>query len=113
MGKSGGESPPPVVIPPAPQATDYGPLMEMMNAQMGAIAAMAAQQPVIPPIPEPPQIDTNIDWDAKRREELNNQRTLALEEAKRRKGVSATVLTSPLLDDEDLDLLGVNLLKSE
>jgi len=92
---------------------DYGPLMEMMNAQMGAIAAMAAQQPVIPPIPEPVTIDTNIDWDAKRREELDKQRAIAVDAAKRRKGISSTVLTSPLLDDEDLDLLGVNLLKAD
>jgi hypothetical protein len=87
--------------------------METMNAQMGAIAAMAAQQPVLPPIPEPTTIDTNIDWDAKRREELDKQRTAAVEAAQRRKGISSTILTSPLLDEEDLDLLGVNLLKTE
>jgi hypothetical protein len=112
MGKSGGSSPPPVVLPPSPEPQDFGPLLEMMQAQMGAIAAMAAQQPVIPPIPEPTTIDTNIDWDAKRREELNKQRKTLVDEAQRRKGISSTVLTSPLLDDEDLDLLGIDLLKA-
>jgi len=109
MGKSGGSSPPPVVLPPS-QQQDFGPLLEMMNAQMGAIAAMAAQQPVIPPMPEPTTIDTNIDWDEKRREELNKQRRDAVNAAKRRKGITSTVLTSPLLDDDDANLLGVDLL---
>ena len=111
----GSSSPPPVVIPSQPNISDqFGPMMEMMQAQMGAIMAMAAQPPELPPIPESTLAQMpQIDWDKKRREELDKQRAIETDKAKRRKGISSTILTSPLLDEEEVDLLTSEILTSQ
>jgi len=114
--KDGGiSSPPPVVIPSEVNyAEQMAPMMEMMQAQMGAIMAMAAQQPEMPPMPEVALTQIpQVDWDKKRREELDRQRTLETDKAKRRKGISSTVLTSPLLEEEEVDLLVSEILTSQ
>jgi len=101
MGKSGSSSPPPIIIPPAPDiSSEMAPMLEAMQAQMAAIAAMAAQPPPLPPMPQPTQIPS-IDWDRKKQDILDQQRIKEQEDARRRMGVSKTILSSPLIDDED------------
>ena len=111
MGKTGSSSPPPIVIPPAPDiGAEMGPMMEAISAQMAAIAAMAAQPPPLPPMPQATQIPS-IDWDAKKQAVLDQQRIEEQDAARRRTGVSKTIVSSPLIDeDEDSNLLTIDVL---
>jgi len=101
MGKSSKSAPPPPVQQPAP--IDIGAIMAPMMASMSQMMVMASQNsapqiPAPPPLPEP----TSVDW-VKKQEELQKQMTdKAQQDLKKRRGRASTVLTSPLVDEEEI-----------
>jgi len=97
----GGDYPPPINYNPPPDLQDtMGPVLDQMNTMMGEFAAIAAQPPPIPEMPEP-IVTAPVDWEAKREE--FRAKALAEQEAyaKSRKGLASTILTNPVLGEED------------
>lgn len=98
-GKGGGSAPPPIQSIPEPPQVDLAPIMAMMTQMM----SMMSQQASAPPLPPTPTIfsEPSIDWRQKQEElrnKLNAQETLDNETRKNRVD---TILTSPLLDEEE------------
>lgn len=98
-GKSKPTPPPPVSSIPEPPQVDLGPIMSMMSQMM----AMVSQQTALPQLPQTPSVfaEPDINWREKQ-EELRNKikGDESLADDKRKNRVD-TVLTSPLLDEED------------
>lgn len=101
MGKSkSAPAPPPVQ---QPQPIDIGAIMEPMMKGMSAMMAMASkssapQYTPPPPIPEP----TSVDW-VKKQEDLQKQMTeKAQTDLRKKRGRASTVLTSPLVEEEEV-----------
>ena len=119
MGKGGSYESPPMVVPPSDNGIDpetmamMGSMMQAMQAQVGALTAMAAQPPQLPPMPESAIAKVpDIDWDAKRQELLTQEREKQARAAAQRYGIKDTLL-SPLLDEEEPDLLTVDVLSQD
>lgn len=116
-GKGGGDSAPTQAMPvQQQQQQDYTPMIEammgmmegMQMAQMGMMQQMSSQMPELPSVPDMPVIDKTptIDWTEKQDQLLAKTRADYNVDEARRKGVADTVLTSPLLDEEDAFVTG-------
>ena len=100
-GKTGPEPPP---IDDTAQEENFMRMMETMSTMMGMMGGGGAPSP--PPIPELPDIPNvePIDWTEKQMQiAAKMSAETALEQAQK-KGVTGTILTSPLLDEEEPDL---------
>lgn len=98
-GKSGNTSPaPPAYTPPPPNNDEI--MMQYMNSIMSMQAGMASQIPQLPPTPEIER-DPIINWAEKNEELIAKSKADYNVDKARRKGRFDTILTSPLLDDED------------
>jgi hypothetical protein len=107
MGKSSSKSaPPPPVQQPEP--VDINAIMAPMMESMQQMMIMASQNnsanqpqmdtPPPPAMPEP----SSIDW-VKKQEELQKQMAdSSKQDLAKKRGRSSTVLTSPLVDEEEL-----------
>jgi hypothetical protein len=114
FGKGGSDSSPPPMMPMQQPQDNSAEMMAMMMGMMEAMSmnSMAmmeqVQQPQLPPMPQIPEIarEPVIDWTEK-------QDQLAAKAAAdynlsetRRKARTDTVLTSPLLEEEDATVTG-------
>jgi len=97
MGGKGGSNTAPVYTPP-PQEMNFEPMMAAMGEMMLMASSMNAPKYEPPPaIIEAP----TIDWTAKQKEVASKANIDITEEMKRRRGRASTVLTSPLVNEED------------
>ena len=113
----GSAAPPTPQMAPAPDMSPYlGAMMEMMGVMQESTAAlmeqmmsMQMQTPQLPPIPDiqVPEVerDPEIDWTEKQEQLASRMRADYALEADR-KGRMETILTSPLLDEEDASVSG-------
>lgn len=94
-GKGSAPAPPPVSEPPR-QEMDL--LMKQMMSMMGHIGG----PPPMPEVPAVPSIirEPETDWTEKAKELASKAKADYTAEAAAKKGRSATILTSPLLEDE-------------
>jgi len=107
MGKKSGgsqSSPPPVdqTTPPV----DFTAMEAMMDAMLQMQNNMLMSQATeMPPLPQMPVINDSpdIDWTEKNRELAARSRADFDVDEARRKGRTDTILTSPLLDDEEAE----------
>jgi len=104
MGKSSPTPPPPISTIPEPPQADFGPVMAMMAQMM----SMVSQQTAMPQLPEAPQVfeEPEINWREKQEElrnKLKGEETLNQAKKKNRQD---TILTSPLLDEEEAETTG-------
>jgi len=109
----GSSAPAPQMPMTAPESPDFTPILEAMMGMMEAMSAntmsmmqsmSSMQTPQLPPIPEinvpEPERNPEVDWTEKQEQLAKKmQGDYALEAD--RKGRLETVLTSPLLDEED------------
>lgn len=116
FGKGGGDSAP----PPMPVQQDTGEMAAMManfeNMMMGAMSSIAQsqmammelQQPQLPPMPSIPEVarDPVIDWTEKQAQLAAKAKADYNVDEARRKGRSDTILTSPILDEDDATVTG-------
>lgn len=99
-GKSSTPPPPDTVEPPDQN-------MDALIAMMGQMLTLQAQQlaqppePPMPPILPPIDSGPDVDWTEQNRELAAKARADYNVEEARRKGTLDTILTSPLLDDEE------------
>ena len=115
FGKGGGDSAPPPMPTQQPQdnsgeimAAMMG-MMEMMNASsMSMMHQAQAQPPQLPPMPQVPEIARQpvVDWTDKQEQLAAKAKADYNVEQARRKGRSETILTSPLLDEDDATVTG-------
>lgn len=98
----GGKSSQPA--PPAPAYPDYGAqlgqMMAMFMTMQQNMMAAIPQQPVLPETPDLSVLD-DVDWKEKQDELLAKASIDFNAEKEGKKGRVDTILTSPLLDDED------------
>ena len=106
MGKKSDNSQP--AAPPPPDTSGQeAVLMQMMQAMMAIALAgqhnafAAPPPPQLPPIPEIVR-DPIIDWTEKNQEIANKARADFELDQSRRKGREDTILTSPLLDEQEV-----------
>ena len=112
-GSKGSSAPPPQQMPAAPdtEAMMAG-MMKMfsgmMEGQMMAMQNMQQNMPQMPDLPPMPPISSapTIDWTEKQEQLAAKQKADYHLDQARRKGSQDTVLTSPLLDDEDPEVTG-------
>lgn len=112
FGKGGGDSAPPP-MPMQPQ-DNSGETMAMMMGMMEAMSANSmammhqAQAPQLPPMPQIPEIarEPVIDWTEKQAQLAAKAKADYNIDQTRRKGRSDTILTSPLLDEDDATVTG-------
>jgi len=104
-GKSEPQAAPP---PPQPDLAQNDALI----AQMFALVAASAEAPQPPPLPSLPEIkrDPITNWTEKNNELMSKARADYADDTKSRKGRTQTILTSPLLDDEDINVSGPSLI---
>jgi hypothetical protein len=102
MGKSGGSEP---LMPQDNSAMMMMMMMQMMQQNMAAMQQMAMQQPETPEIPEAPEVvaPEPVDWSEKE-DQLREQMKADYEmEQEKRHGLTDTIHTSPLIDEENLE----------
>ena len=94
-GKGSAPAPPPVAEPPRQEMNE---LMMQMMSMMGHIGGPppAPEVPLVPSIIREPETD----WTEKSKELAAKAKADYSAEAANKKGRMATILTSPLLDDE-------------
>ena len=113
FGKGGGDSAPPPMPMQQPE-DNSGEIMAMMMGMMEAMSASSAammhsaQPPQLPPMPQIPEIarDPVIDWTEKQEQLAAKAKADYNIDQTRRKGRSDTILTSPLLDEDDATVTG-------
>jgi predicted metal-dependent peptidase len=100
-GKSKQEAPPPVSYPDMSMQNEQ--MAQMMQAMMGMQMSMANQQPQAPMLAPAPELnkEASIDWSDKHKELAAKMKADFNVDKARKKGRNDTVLTSPLLDEED------------
>ena len=102
-GKSSGPTPPSTIPPPPNNDAE---MLAFMNQMMEMQAGLAAMQvPQLPPLPSIER-DPIIDWAEKNEQLVAKARADYGIDKTRRKGRSDTILTSPILDDEDAETTG-------
>lgn len=97
-GKSSGTQAPPAPVMP-PQQDNNAEIMAMMGMMMESMANMP-QAPALPPTPAITR-EPIIDWAERNEQLLAKTRADYNVDIARRKGRQDTILTSPLLDDEE------------
>jgi len=105
MGGKGSEAAPPPTYQPQLQSsggTDTE-MMQMMMQMMAAQAAMAAMAAMPPAMPEVPPIytDPKINWEDKVSQLNQKMKADYAADRRKKKGLSDTVLTGSLLDEEE------------
>lgn len=113
-GGKGGSDAPPMPMMPQQQAAhepDYMTMMAMMMEGMGGMASSfseAASQPQMPALPAVPTVFRApiIDWTEKQGQLNQKMKADYNVDQTRRKNRTDTILTSPLLDEEDATTTG-------
>jgi hypothetical protein len=109
MGKST-SMPPAIEYQEAPDPMEtMGPMLMAMQESMLMMTEAMMNQPALPAMPAIQQPDP-IDWDSHYKDLEEKARIKEEEAAKRRRGHSSTILTSPLLDEETPNVLELNLM---
>lgn len=104
MSKGGQGSPPPPVMPSQGEDNTWM-LMELMSSMSGMMESMMEmsmmpKDPGMAPLPDL-QATPEVDWSDKEKQLLNKVKADYSLDEMRRKGRQDTILTSPLLDEED------------
>lgn len=114
MGGKGGSYQAPPAIDPNMVANAQAQTQLMMDAyqqQMQIIMqqALDVSIPEVDPLPELPPVET-VNWDEKIAELNAKAKDQTQVEQERKKSVADTILTSPLLDDEEAETTQLSLL---
>ena len=112
-GSKSSSAPPPQQMAPAPDTeammAQMAAMMHgLMQTQMMTMQQIQQSAPQMPDLPQMPQVASapTIDWTEKQAQLSAKQKADYHLDRARKKGAQDTVLTSPLLDDEDPNVTG-------
>jgi hypothetical protein len=113
MGSKGASMPPAVQYEPPPDPMEtMGPMIEMMGMMMTETVSAMMNQPQLPPFPAINEVES-VDWDQHRKDVAEQARIKEEEAAKRRRGLSSTILTSPILDETTPSVIELGLMSGD
>ena len=100
-GKGGSEAAPAPIMPPVQD--NSAEMANMMGMMMGMMQNTMQNMPQTPQLPSMPEVrkEPVIDWAERNNQLLAKTKADYGVEAAGKKGRSSTILTSPLLDEED------------
>jgi hypothetical protein len=81
------------------------PYMAMMGGMQSQMAQMAAQPPAMPQLPPPTEsLFSDTDWTEKQQQISQKMKADYALDSARKKSRADTIMTSPLLDDDEADI---------